>query len=56
MGGTTEFVFNNLEKSNLHLFFLIGSIFGLLFILPSFTNNVSAQQNSPDNGTNTVDI
>jgi plastocyanin len=38
------------------MFYLMGSILGLLLVLSSFTNNVSAQQDSPENGTNAADI
>lgn len=43
-----------MKKSNLNLFYLLGGMMGLLFLMSSYTNNISAQQNitgNDDSGT-----
>ena len=42
-----------MKKSNLNLFYLLGGTMGLLFLLSSFTNNISAQQNLTGNSNGT---
>lgn len=49
-------MYDNNTKSNHLVFYLMGSIIGLLLIAASSTNNISAQQNSPANVTGAVDI
>jgi plastocyanin len=49
-------VSRNNKNSIHHLFYFINSFLGLLLILSSLTNNVSAQQNSTDTGSTAVDI